>query len=142
MEHGLGAMAFWFFIAAAVMAGAWEKSRRNAEKHETLRRIIEKTGTVDEAKLRELFNSSGSDWRTDPDDAYRGLRIGGTIVMFVAVGVGLFFFTMWQTGVIPEKASIIGLSAAGIIAMLGIGLFYSSRFAEQPRRSRNEPPVR
>jgi hypothetical protein len=47
--------AFWIFIAVVVWASTWEKARRNAEKHETLRRIIEKTGTIDEAKLKELF---------------------------------------------------------------------------------------
>ena len=65
MDHGpvwatWGAGAFWIFLAVAVAVGAWEKSRKNAEKHETLRRIVEKTGTVDEAKLKELFNQSAT----------------------------------------------------------------------------------
>src|SRR5688500_15427186 len=43
-----GALGFWIFIAAIIVAGIWSKSRREAEKHETLRRMVEKTGTIDE----------------------------------------------------------------------------------------------
>ena len=46
---------FWIFIAAIVVAGIWKDARAKAEKHETLRRIVEKTGTVNEAQLKELF---------------------------------------------------------------------------------------
>ena len=53
MDAGSG---FWIFMAAIVVAGIWKEQREKAEKHETLRRIVEKTGTLDEAKLKELFS--------------------------------------------------------------------------------------
>jgi hypothetical protein len=138
MEHAVsdwGATAFWLFIAAAAVAGHWERSRRNSEKHETMRRIIEKTGAVDEAKLKELFSKPGVDW-TGEANAYRGLRIAGTVVLSVAAGLAVLFIGMGAAGVIPAKAMYIGLSCAGGVTMVGIGLFASSRFAEPPPDTR------
>lgn len=140
---GWGAGVFWLFIAAAVISSAWEKIRRNAERHETLRRIIEKTGTVDETKLKELFNPSGPEWmQSVPGEAYRGLRIAGTIVLWLTAGLVMFFFGLGQGEVISQKAMIIGLSASSIVGMLGIGLWVSSRYVEPPPGRGNEPPVR
>ena len=138
-----GAGIFWLFIAAAVVAGAWEKIRRNAEKHETLRRIIDKTGMVDEAKLKELFSTPTTDWgSTAPGAGYRALRVGGTIILSIAAGVAICFYALGQADVITQRASIIGLCVASIVAMFGVGLFFSSRFAEPPPGHGNEPPVR
>ena len=136
MDHSYGAWGaatFWLFIAAAAVAGSWEKARRNAEKHETMRRIIEKTGTVDEAKLKELFNARGTDWAGGaPGDAYRALRIVGVIIMGAAAGVAVLFFGLGHGDVISRAASAIGMSVAGGVAMLGLGFFFSSRFAQPP----------
>jgi hypothetical protein len=135
--------AFWLFIAACVVVGSWEKIRRNAEKHETLRRVMEKTGTLDEARLKELFDPSGPDWmKSVPGEAYRGLRIAGTIVLCIAVAVAVFFLILGQTGVIPRPALIIGLSAAAAVSIIGVGLFISSRFTDPPPDGRNGPPAR
>ncbi len=145
MDHGnWGAGIFWLFIAAAVVAGAWEKVRRNAEKHETLRRIIEKTGTVDEAKLKDLFNPAATpDWMTSrPGDGYRGLRIAGVIFLSIAAAVAVFFVAMRQGGVISQDVLVIGLAASGAVATFGVGFFVASRFAAQPPLRENEPPAR
>lgn len=139
----LGGLGFWIFIAAIVVASMWSDSRKKAEKHETLRRIVEKTGTVDEAKLKELFAESAEQ---KPGSGYRALRITGTIVMFI--GAGLFVFFSLVAGLVvllgealPEAENIAPLFAAGIgIAFVGYGLFFSSRFAEPPADVRNERP--
>lgn len=142
MDHGSGiatwgAATFWLFIAAAAVAGHWEKARRNAEKHETMRRIIEKTGTVDEAKLKELFNKR-ADWgMSEPGEVYRGLRIGGTVVLGVAAAIAVVFIGLGFSEVVPSKVTAIGLSAAAGVALMGIGLFVSSRFAEPPPENRS-----
>ncbi len=144
--HGVanwGAGAFWLFIAAAVIAGAWEKIRKNAEKHETLRRIIEKTGSVDEAKLKEVFSPSGPDWMTSrPGDGYRGLRIGGIVITGLGAAIAFAFLALGVSGVMPRVGQVIGLSIAGAVVIFGLGLFYSSRFAEPPPDQRNGPSGR
>jgi hypothetical protein len=137
-----GAAAFWIFIAAAVVMNRWSESRKDAEKHETLRRIFEKTGTVDEARLKELFNPTLlSQWQGG-GDTYRGLRIGGTIVMFIAAGLATVFLILEQTGAVDHKSGVIGLAIASGIAMLGVGLFFASRFAPPPDKPGNEPRAR
>jgi hypothetical protein len=141
-----GAAAFWFFIAAVVGISAWEKTRREAQKHETMRRIIEKTGSIDEARLKELFAPAPpSQWLQPPKpgSGYRGLRVAGAIMMFVAAGLALFFLILAQTGAIPQTGATIGLASTSIVALSGFGLFFSSRFVQPPpNESRNEPPAR
>jgi len=146
MDHSYGdwgAATFWLFIAAAAVAGTWEKARRNSEKHETMRRIIEKTGSIDEAKLKELFNARGTDWSGGaPGDGYRALRVVGTLLMGIAAGLAVVFLILGQTDVIPRTASIIGMSVAGGVVMVGLGFFFSSRFAEPPVNRRDGPASR
>jgi hypothetical protein len=135
----VGAFGFWMFIAAVIIAGNWSSARKNAEKHETLRRIVEKTGAIDEAKLKELFKEDCEE--SKPGETYRGLRIGGTIIMFVGAGGALFFLIPTLLGNAIDWW-FGGLAIAAGVAMLGLGVFISSRFAEPPPGSRNDPPVR
>jgi hypothetical protein len=146
MEHvhwDIGGAAFWLFIAAAVASSTWAKSRRESEKHETLRRVMEKTGKVDESTLKELFSAPASpdwDWmKSKPGDGYRALRIAGAIVMSIAGGIALCFLVLGQTAVIPRMGSVIGMSIACGFAVFGLGLFVSSRFAEPPPDKGNGP---
>ena len=39
--HSLGALGFWIFIAAVVVAGIWGDTRKREIQQETLRRIVE-----------------------------------------------------------------------------------------------------
>jgi hypothetical protein len=143
----LGALGFWLFIAAIVVAGIWEKSRREAERHETLRRIVEKTGSLDEAKLKDLFEEKPTRERK-PGAGYRALRIIGTIIMFIGAVPAIFGIASGLFGgegglaSAPPGFAVGMLATAACIVMLGLGLFYSSRFAEPPPGNRNEPPAR
>ena len=147
-SDGFAALGFWIFIAAIIVAAMWQETRQKAEKHETLRRIVEKTGTIDEAQLQELFSKSSSgEWK--PGTSYRALRIWGTIVMFIGAGVFTFFslvlaifVLLGKTSELPDLENIAPLFVLGIgIAMVGFGLFFSSRFADPPDNVRNEPPA-
>jgi hypothetical protein len=62
MEISVGAAAFWIALAAVLIAGGWFKSRSEAMKHETIRRIIERTGQVDEVTLKALCEPPVPDW--------------------------------------------------------------------------------
>jgi len=104
-----GALGFWIFIAVIVGVGLWAESRKNAEKHETLRRILEKTGGIDEALLKQLFRPA-RDFEgriRTPGGGYRALRVMGTIVMFVAAGL---------------VAYSLSIAALGAVALLGVRL--------------------
>jgi hypothetical protein len=138
---------FWIFIAALVVAGIWSDTRKKAEKHETLRRIVEKTGTIDEAKLKALFRDD--DAEPKPGYSYRGLRIAGTIVLFVAAGIATFVLVAAGLGRLfgamemfkDTAGPIVGLAVSAAIAVVGLGLFYSSRFATPPAGAGNGPPA-
>ncbi len=141
--------AFWIFIAAVVVASIWSSSRKQAEKHETLRRIVEKTGTIDEARLKDLFSDPLSE-ESKPGYVYRGLRVWGTVVLFAAAGIATFFLIAGVLGnafgppsLFDDSTALIGgLAASAGIAILGLGLFFSSRFVEPPPGARSEPPAR
>ena len=141
-------MGFFIAIAAIVVALIWHDARQKAEKHETLRRIVESTGTIDEAKLRVLFREASAREKK-PGRSYRVLRIVGTIIMFIGAGtvpllfagIGLVFLF---EGMDPNfDFDWLGptIAISGGIAMLGYSLFFASRFAEPPASSRNEPPI-
>jgi hypothetical protein len=143
MTHGgdWGGATFWLFIAACVLAGTWEKNRRESERHKTLRLIIEKSGNVDESKLKELFESSSlSGPRHAAGDGYRALRIIGTIVMSIGGGLAVFFAIMGYTAAVDGKTMYTGLSAACAIAFVGMAMFLSSRYAPRPPDQGNGKP--
>ncbi len=135
----VGALGFWIFLASIIVAGIWEKSRREAERHETLRRIVEKTGMIDEAKLKELFSAAPPE-EIKPGSGYRTLRITGTIIMFLGAGLAIIFATMGL--VLREREAFAAVAIAFCTALVGLGVFFSSRFAEPPPGSRIEPPAR
>lgn len=135
------AAGFWIFIAALVVAGMWKDSRAKAEKHETLRRIVEKTGTVDEAQLKELFTEPPSG-ANKPGDGYRAARVIGAIVLSIAAAMATFFLiavmlgkVFGLTGMFENITGlIVGLAISAGVAILGLGIFFSSRFCEPPAR--------
>jgi hypothetical protein len=134
---GGAVLGFWLFIGAIIVASIWARARQKAEKHETLRRIVEKTGTIDEAMLRGLFREGSPD-ASKPGALYRTVRIWGTIIMFVGLALTTsFLIPLLGSPDEPELGSL-GISAG--IAVLGLGVFLSSLFAEPPSASVNDPP--
>lgn len=130
-----GAVGFWIFVAALVVGGMWKETRQQAEKHETLRRLVEKTGTIDEARLKELFSTAPGE-EVKPGGGYRALRITGTIIMFVAAGLAIVFSTL---GIMfGDRQALAALAIAAATALAGLGVFFSSRFAEPPPVSQYE----
>jgi hypothetical protein len=139
----LGAAAFWIALAAVLIASGWFKSRAEAQKHETLRRMIEKTGTVDEARLSELFRPAAPPpgatqpvpWKmTQPPPGYNR-KLGfimGTIFLSVAGGLAVLFLILDAAGVNLPEENWIGLAIAAAIGVFGVGVFVASLFADPP----------
>jgi len=98
VEISLGAAAFWIALAAVLIAGGYNKFRREKLKQETLLKIIERTGQLDEAQVKLLFppppaySPHERPWWAAPPDPFAGrraLRVGGLIVMAVAAGLAV-----------------------------------------------------
>ena len=149
MEISLGAAAFWIALAAVLIAGGYNKFRREKLKQETLLKIIERTGQLDEAQVKLLFppppaySPHERPWWAAPPDPFAGrraLRVGGLIVMAVAAGLAVLFTVMLNFGSVPQQTTAVpGLGAAGLVGCLALGLFVSSNFAKGPDRRDEQP---
>ena len=51
----MAAAAFWIALAIVLVANSWRSARVESLRHETLRRLIEKNGTLDAATLKDLL---------------------------------------------------------------------------------------
>ena len=134
----LGAAAFWIALAAVLIAGGINGVRRERLRQETLLKLIEKTGHLDEQQVKALFplppplppHVFGP---PEHPDNRRSLKVAGTIVLSLAAGVAL-----WGTiGALyggPEAQSevLLGFGFAAVLACVAIGMFVSVRFVRGP----------
>jgi len=120
---GLGALGFWLFIGAIVVAGIWFDVRRRETEQETLRRVVESGQTIDSAVIDKLLKVGGGQSRTDRD-----LKVSGLIVIFLAPGIAIlgWFLAKLQ----PEVMSVM-LGVAILLGLLGIGLLVAGKVAER-----------
>ena len=120
---GLGALGFWLFIGAIVVAGIWFDVRRRESEQETLRRVVESGQTIDSAVIDKLLKVGGGQSRTDRD-----LKVSGLIVISLAPGIAIlgWFLAKLQ----PEVMSVM-LGVAILLGLLGIGLLVAGKVAER-----------
>ena len=137
----LGAAAFWIALAAVLIAGSYFRWRREAQKQQTLLRLVERTGQLDEQQVKLLFppppppGPLPPHWFAPPErDAGRQVaRIFGTICLAVAVGLVILFTILRTFGTPPQQVNAIpGFGAAAIVACVGVGLFVATRFMAKP----------
>jgi hypothetical protein len=138
--------AFWIALAAVIVSGRWLKARREALKYDTLVRLAEKTGHIDEGLLKILCPPQTPlppHWFAPPParDGRRVLRVFGTILMSIAAGLGVLFVALQGFFSVEavHQASIGALGTAILLGFLGAGLYVAARFAS-PRRDDREAP--
>jgi hypothetical protein len=140
----IGAAAFWIFLAAIIIGGMWRKKHSEERRHETVRLLIDKNVKIDEAQLKELLNPTPPpppEWlfpKYKQGIGYRVLRISGTIVLCIALGLGMM--AIWRgimLGFHDESVLDIG-TAIPLVAMIGISLFVASRFVPRPTSDENK----
>jgi hypothetical protein len=129
--------AFWLALAAVLIANRWRARHIEAERHETIRLIIEKEPHVDLAKIKELLYPTPAPcvlppnhpWmkKDDPEARYRLMRMWGAILMIGAVGIGALIV---GGGLAQGLSSAIpfGVGATVFCFLAGVGLFHSARF--------------
>ena len=120
---GLGALGFWLFVAAIVVAGIWFDARKRETQQETLRRIVESGQTIDPAVIDKMVAAGGGKTRVDRD-----LKISGLIVMFVAPGLAIFG---WFLGQMEDGLFGVLLGVSLLVAFVGIGLFVAGKVSER-----------
>jgi hypothetical protein len=134
-----GWAAFWIALAAVIISGRWLKARREALKYDTIVRLAEKTGRIDEEQFKMLFPPPGRlppHWFAPPPPGQGRmvLRVFGTIALSVALGLAIVFL-------VPalRNPSVPGVGFAVLLAFFGAGLFIASRFAPARRGDREAP---
>ena len=124
--------AFWIALGAVIVAAIWEKTRTEAMRHETLRTLIEKDGTLDVEQVKEVLNPPRPPLPMQkPGYGYRLLRVNGAVMMISAVGVGAFAAVIATIQNEPD-ALAIGIGFAILVVLVGLGLFVGSRFLARP----------
>src|SRR5690606_34589086 len=136
--------------------GAWAGARKEAEKHETLRRLLDQGGALNEPQLRELLPSFEKPpaWQSGmsvyaPPNRRRQCPVTGAV--FICVGVallkccGLFCLLFLYFGppldapAGPEgRAGILsGVAVGASLVVLGAGIWLVGRlFPTEPEAPR------
>jgi hypothetical protein len=130
--------AFWIALAAVIISGRWLKARREALKYDTIVRLAEKTGRIDEEQFKLLFpppHPLPRHWFAPPEPGQGRmvLRVFGTIVLSVALGLGAVFLVVSMRPIDGGAGLVI------ILAFFGAGLFVASRFLPARRGDREAP---
>ncbi len=123
---GLGALGFWLFLAAVVVAGIWFDARKRESQQETLRRVVESGQQVDMAVIDRMLATSGGSERPDRD-----LKVAGIIVMFVAPGLSVFG---WFLGRFNDKIFEVMIGIGLLVLIVGIGLYVAGKMTERWQR--------
>jgi len=116
---GLGAFAFWMFIAVAVASGVWSDTKEKQEKQRTLRDLIAKTENLDEETIAKLTALVEGDRNEKAKGTKEGLEIAHKITMAVAPGLallGLMVGAFWEL-----------LGVAALVGCVSYGLLMASR---------------
>ena len=122
----LGALGFWIFIAAIVVAGIWYDVRRKESQQETLRRVVESGREIDPEIIDRLMGVS------DSEETERDLKVSALIVL--AVAPGMFILSLFL-GFISPEARVAVMGASVLVAFIGAGLWLAARLV---RRSNTE----
>jgi hypothetical protein len=117
--HSLGALGFWIFIAAVVVAGIWNDARKKEIQQETLRRIVESGKDIDAAMLDKVVAAGRDDSSGDQD-----LKASGIIMLFIAPGLAVLGYFM---GELAEELFGILLGVSALVAFIGIGMLVASK---------------
>ena len=134
----LGAAAFWIALAAVLIAGGINSVRREKLRQETLLKLVEKTGQLDEQQVKALFPPPPPlpphVWGPpEYPDARRILKVFGTIALAGGVGLAIFSWILLEIGAPDLQGNAqLGFAWSGLIACLGIGLIVSARFVRPP----------
>jgi hypothetical protein len=117
---GLAALAFWGFIAVAVLAAVWDGIRKRDAQHETMRRLIESGQPIDQEMMKKLSLVSDSG-EARHDQAF---QITGLWLLPVAVGMAIFALILGSDK--PEAlAPLLGVSA--LLTCMGIGFLVAAK---------------
>ena len=119
---GLGALGFWIFIAAIIVAGIWYDARRRESQQETLRRIVESGREIDQSIIDRIIGVGESEKQA------QDLKVAAYIVLPIAPGVFVLSFFI---GMISEEARVALQGVSALLLFIGGGLLMAARHVER-----------
>ena len=123
VDAGLGALGFWLFIAAVIVAGTWFDARKRESQQETLRRIVESGQPIDQDVIDKLLSAPERDGRADRD-----FKVGALIMLFVAPGLAAF---AWFLGRFSSEAGLVMYGVSALVGIIGVGLWAAGKLYER-----------
>ena len=120
---GYGALGFWLFLAAVVVAGIWFDARKRESDQETLRRIVESGQRLDQAAIDKILKAGSGSNRVDRD-----LKVGGLITLAVAPGLFVLGYFLSR---LEEQLMDVMLGVGLLVACVGIGLLAAGKMSER-----------
>jgi hypothetical protein len=129
---GLAALAFWGFVASAVVSGVWYSIREKQAQHETLQRMIESGQKIDADVIDKIVSGGG---KNDTD-----LKIAAYITMSVAPGLVLLGYVLKVASNNDQIFTILA-GVAGLVFFVAIGLLAAARVAERGNAESNKKPL-
>jgi len=119
---GLGALGFWIFIAAIVVAGIWYDAKKRESQQETLRRIVESGREIDSGTIDRVLNNR------EDKSLERDLKVSALITIAVSPGLAILGIFIAQ---IDDKALYPLLGVSLLVACVGTGLFLAAKLVER-----------
>src|SRR5262245_4529710 len=138
MVISIGAAAFWIALAAVLISGGYFQFRKDKLKQDTLLKLVERTGELDEQQVRAIFPPPppmpAHVWGPpEYPDGRRILKVFGTVALSLGAGLAIFSWVLLEIGEpgLQDNAQL-GFAWAGLIACVGIGLIVAARFVRPP----------
>lgn len=123
---GLGALGFWIFIAAVVVAGIWFDAKKKETQQETLRRVVESGQQLDPELIDRMLKSNSENERPD-----RELKVGGIITLSAAAGLAVFGYFLEK---LEEGLFSVMLGVGLLVGFVGLGLMIAGKMVERWNR--------
>ena len=120
---GYGALGFWLFLAAVVVAGIWFDARKRESDQETLRRIVESGQRLDQGAIDKILKAGSGSNRVDRD-----LKVGGLITLAVAPGLFVLGYFLSR---LEEQLMDVMLGVGLLVGCVGIGLLAAGKMSER-----------
>jgi hypothetical protein len=124
MGAGLAALAFWGFVAVAVVAATWSSIRKRDAQHETLRHLIE-SGQPMDGELVDKLLKMGESGSGRPD---RDFKVTALWMLPVSVGLAVFAPIL---GLLAAEAVYPLLATAALCAVMGIGWLIAAKITSR-----------
>ena len=115
-----------FVIAMGLMFVTLIHWQKENNRQRTLKTLLENGAKLDDPRVVKLLDSKQMH-QANKEEAYTGLKIGGTICLFLSVGVPVLLYMISLANDEP-KLILISLGISALLVCMGAALLFCTRF--------------